>query len=686
MCNFTKLSSGVYELNYKDGKRGVLADWYPPKTDALIKMGEAEHLEKISGLAVKEISDGILITLPLAKKERIYGFGLQYFKQNQRGRTRFLRVNSDPVADTGESNAPVPYFVSSLSYALYIDTSKIVTVYCGSVARTESKAKLGEKSVHDGDFEYTPPSDTIEIFVRDKGVRLLAFFGGSMLECVRRYNLFCGGGVLPPKWELGFWHRVDGKYNAQNVIDEAAEFKRRSFPCDVIGLEPSWQQNVYPCSLTWNRELYSDPVGLKDRLSKMGMRINLWQHPYLSQKCPVYNDAKDYSSDYTVWGGLVPDLTTEKGRELLSKVWKDEQLPVSSGMKIDECDGSENTKFSWIFPPHAKFPGGDDGEEYRQKFGCLVQKLSDELYKAQGVRTYGLARASGGGAAPLPFALYTDLYDHRQFIRALINGSYSGMNFSPEVRSAESEEDWVRRFQTAALSPLSMLNGWCDSLRPWSYENSNGLIREALFLRMRLIPYLYTAYHKYETEGIPVFKAMNLQGDYDPEKMRNEYIAVCGYRKERPWDTFEDELDSQYMIGDDLLFAPLVAGEKEKIIYLPRGKWYDFFTGEEFAGGRFIKRAYKLGEIPLFACGGSIIPLFKSAMNTESQSNEIEAVVFGKGEARGEVYFDDGETFEYRDGKYTVISLYTSGKGKEKTAILENGYNADYKIKNWIYR
>ncbi|MBW7462492.1 ABC transporter substrate-binding protein, partial [Paenibacillus sepulcri] len=87
------------------------------------------------------------------------------------------------------------------------------------------------------------------------------FSGPALADAVSRYNLFCGGGVLPPKWGLGFWHRVPALFSAEEAMAEALEFRHRDYPCDVIGLEPGWHTRSYPATYEWDRERFPDPEG-----------------------------------------------------------------------------------------------------------------------------------------------------------------------------------------------------------------------------------------------------------------------------------------------------------------------------------------------------------------------------------------------------------------------------------------
>src|SRR6185437_5921641 len=142
-----------------------------------------------------------------------------------------------------------------------------------------------------------------------------------------------------------------------------------------------------------------------------------------------------------------------------------------SGFKLDECDNSDYTG-GWSFPDVSRFPSGLDGEQMHGVFGLRYQRALWQQFLERQQPTYNLVRSSGALATPYPFVLYSDLYDHRQFIRALVNSSFSGLLWCPEVRDARNEEDFIRRLQSVVFSPLAMINAWYVKNPPWKQLNS----------------------------------------------------------------------------------------------------------------------------------------------------------------------------------------------------------------------
>ena len=362
------------------------------KPEALTPLGVAgvaPRLEALHGLGepagfapppadIVTVHGRVVVALPLEEKEALFGLGLQFHRLNHRGRTRMLRVNSDPKEDTGETHAPVPLLISSRGFGVLVDSARIVSVYCGSSVRDDGRHPpvLRDRG-RDHDWEATPRSGIVEIVIPGPGAKIFVFAGPSPLDAVRRYVLYCGGGVLPPRWGLGFWHRVRTDATDRQAAQEGQEYRKRDFPCDVIGLEPGWHSKSYPCSYMWGADRFPHPAAFLEQMSSLGFRVNLWEHPYVSPHAEIYAALHPLSGSHTVWGGLAPDYTLPEAQRILAEQHDREHVSIGvSGYKIDECDGSELTGASWMFPAHATYPSGHDGEQVRQVYGLAMQRTT----------------------------------------------------------------------------------------------------------------------------------------------------------------------------------------------------------------------------------------------------------------------------------------------------------------------
>jgi len=663
----------------------------------LFSSGEAESFNDNSALPFKrkdiisrKTRRGFVIEIPIKNSEDFYGFGLQFHSFNHSGRRRFLKVNSDPVCNTGESHGPVPFYVSSAGYGLFVDTFRYVTFFLGTNGEKGSSKRINEPSskVHEEFSEQAlyalkraknKRRLIIEIPNSDGG-GLYFFEGPLMIDAVRRYNLFSGGGCLPPLWGLGNWYRMYGGADQEHVTKMAEYFRQNQIPISVIGLEPGWHSHSYSCSYKWNAGLFPKPDELIKRLSQYAYRVNLWEHAFVHPDAELYKKLEGKSGDYEVWDGLVPDFADSKAQEIFGgfhgKNFVDKGI---SGFKLDECDNSDFNSSSWSFPEVSSFPSGMDGEQMHSAFGLLYQKTIEKAFRDRNIRTFGEARSSGALAASSPFVLYSDLYDHRQFIRALANSGFSGLLWSPEVRSCVDVEDFIRRLQTVIFSPQALLNCWRIPNPPWFQTDikknladeqmpQSGeitvLARKYLELRMRFIPYLYSSFWRYRLEGLPPVRALVL--DYEKDERTHS-------------------IDDEYMFGDSLLVAPLLRGQSSREVYLPGGDWYDFWAHEKYTGNKSFTINAAIDIIPLFVKSGVILPLAEPLQHiTDDATFDITAYCFGGGGKKFTLYEDDGATLAHEKGKYNTLTLSQDAEGKVN--VTRQGIEKPrYSIKEWVF-
>jgi alpha-D-xyloside xylohydrolase len=615
------------------------------------------------------------LRFPLEKEEQIYGFGLNFKTVQQRGQILRLHVDHYGGNDNGRTHAPVPFFVSSKGYGVLINAARYIDVFVGTGVRVDSKnPAVAQDRNTDKTWSSQPYSDNLEMVIPAEGVDLVLFAGENMLDVVQRFNLYCGGGVLPPKWGLGFWHRTPTLFNETDIQTEINGFAEKDFPLDVVGLEPGWHSKSYPCTFEWDKTRYPNPAEFSTNMSQQGIHLNLWMNPYISPDGVLYDKLLPYSGTHTVWNGIVPDYTMPEAREIMQEHFAKNQLDIGvSGFKMDEVDGYDR----WLWPDAAQFPSGLDGEQMRQTYGLQMMTLTDEIYRKKNERTYGLIRAANAGSVSYPYVIYNDYYNHKDFITALVNSGFSGLLWTPEVRASRSGEEWLRRMQTTCFSPLAMINAWADGTKPWSFPEVYKQCREVAFLRMQLLPYLYSTFADYHFNGTPPFRAMNLEAGFgsDVETVDKDFDAT-----ENPYsEALKKEVKDQYMMGEFLLVAPLFNMESERKVILPKGNWYDFYTGEYVGNGEIISVSPGLDKIPVFAKDGAIIPMIQKIRQTSEWVKNIplEIRVYGNAAGKFILYDDDGTTFDFEKGEFTTKML----KVENRKGNIEDLHNSE----NWSY-
>jgi alpha-D-xyloside xylohydrolase len=231
---------------------------------------------------------------------------------------------------------------------------------------------------------------------------------------------------------------------------------------------------------------------------------------------------------------------------------------------------------------------------------------------------------------------------------------FSGLLWTPEVREAGTPEELIRRLQSVVFSPLAMINAWYLRNPPWKqvnraennaghfsegWESVEAKCREILELRMKFIPILNAAFVRYHREGLPPFRALVMDYPDDPQT---------------------HAVDDEYLMGDNLLVAPVIvgsrgrgrpettsgpastSGQSVRQVYLPEGDWYDFWTGARHTGRQQITVSVPLEHIPLFVKAGAVLPLAAPTLSTDDPAAwNLTALVFGDGRRPATLFEDD---------------------------------------------
>lgn len=634
-----------------------------PNTEALSQLPKVSFPLNQDDISAS-LSDGkVYLRFPLEKEEQLYGLGLNFKSVNRRGSILTLHSDHFGGEDNGRNHAPVPFYISSRGYGVLVDVARYITVYAGTAVRVDAKhpPELQDRNT-DKNWIEKPYSDAVEMLVPVQGAEVYVFAGPTPMNVVQRYNLMNGGGYLPPKWVLGFTQAIPTLYTQADIVKEVKEFEEHHFPLWHMVVDCGWQSMTYPSTFEWDKQRFPDPKAFIDALAKEGVKANLWFHPYVSPASSLYPKIKPYTGSHTVWNGVVPDFSMPEARQIFKEHFLENHIDIVAGFKIDEVDGFD----FWLWPDVATFPSGLTGEQMRQLYGIFVQQMTGEWFKEKNQRTYGLVRASNAGSSSFPYVIYNDYYNHKDYITALINSSFIGVLWNPEVRTSKTAEEWVRRMQTACFSPMAFLDAWEGDVRPWSFPEVEKAVNDVVNLRMQLLPYIYNAFAQYHFEGIPPFRAMNLVEGFGFKSTTREGKLDA---TENPYAmSIREDIKDQYMMGDAILVAPVFTGEKSRKVYLPAGKWYDFYTGALAGENQEIEITATLDKIPLFVKDGAIIPMIPAQLKapTPEQKLPLELRHYGHSEGSLSLYDDDGSTFDYEKGAFSItkFSVTKNAKGQ----------------------
>jgi alpha-glucosidase/alpha-D-xyloside xylohydrolase len=308
------------------------------------------------------------------------------------------------------------------------------------------------------------------------------------------------------------------------------------------------------------------------------------------------------------------------------------------------------------------------------------------------VRPYALHRNAYAGMQRYASFLWSgDVYSTWETLKthipialntALTGMPYWGTDIGGFVPTPEfTAELYLRWFQFGAFCPLFRCHGRAWKLRlPWGWNtgdtgpteinNYRGaalpdssqlhdarvetICRKYLELRYRMLPYLYSTVRECAATGMPIMRALWLHFPDDPK------AVVC---------------PDEYLFGKNLLVAPVVEkGATMRTVYLPRGVWYDYWTGERMDGGREIIRSVDLETIPLYVRAGSILPLGPVKQFTSQKVNApLSVQIYPGTDASFLLYEDDGSSFNYRQGEWMGIQMTWNEAARKLTLQLAPG-------------
>lgn len=563
-----------------------------------------------------------------APDEAFSGFGESFTRLDKRGQ-RPLMWNFDAFgAESQRAYKNIPLYVSSRGYGVLVDSG----------APLEFDVCQSTHSV-------------VQILVPDDVMDYYVMAGPAPSEVLDRYDRLTGRPSLPPKWAFGTWISsgfcVDSR---ERVLARARTIRERGIPCDVLHLDTYWQSDGHWSDMRWDPVNFPDPEGMLAELAEMGFKVCLWMNPYISHLSPAFREAADagyllrdpqgeaYVAD--CWHGSFPacgivDFTHPGAVEWFKGLLRPLLRQGVAAFKTDFAEG---------VPADAVAANGMSGTDLHNVYTLLFNDAVVDVTREVNGHELVWARSSylGGQRHSAQWGgdTYTSYAAMGSTIRGGLAHGLSGVPFwshdAGGFTGRPADDLYVRWTQFGALSPLLRLHG-TTTREPWEFPEVEEQAVAALRLRYRLMPYLYSAAVEAARTGAPMMRALCVDHPDDP-------VA---------W-----QADLQYLLGHDLLVAPMTGPEGVRQVYLPRGRWVDYWTGEVLDGARYVRVAKPLGQIPLFARYGALIPV-QEQRDTVDVPAEIALVAFGSGGGSAEIHDADGVTVAVatRDGDVLRVAV-----------------------------
>jgi len=570
----------------------------------------------------------------LAFDECIYGLGERFIKLNKVGQTIDLNMMESLGTTTPRAYKNVPFFVSNKGYGVYFNHSCLMTYWVGSMSAT--------------DIQVAAEDDFLDFYV----------IAGSIKEVLARYTDITGKGALPPKWSFGFWQSKISYSSAKETLDIARTLRERGIPCDVIHLDTYWFKDDWYCDLEFAKERFPDPKAYMEEMAKLGIKICLWQLPYIPEGSKLFADLKAVGGFVKRADGEIYDLgfcltPGFKGVVGVIDFTNPEAVRVySDALRRLFRIGAKaiKTDFGEFAPLDGVYHDGTPGHRMHNLYPLLYNRVVWPLTKEETGDGIVWARSAWAGNQRYPLHWGGDNSPNFDNICPELAGGLSfglsGFQFwSQDIggfMGLTSDKLLIRWMQWGMFMSHARIHG-VGNREIYKFEpETERICRDYIRLRYRLLPYIYGSAMKCVEESLPMLRALVVEYQDDPNV----------------WN-----LGDEYLFGDSLLVAPIFTEEGRRKVYLPQGTWTDWWSKDRIAGPCWIDVEADIETIPLYVREGGIIsmgPVMSYVDEARTEKIELWVSPF-EGDGRS--------TFRVPVNDELIDVEYVAANGKHTVAI-----------------
>ncbi|KGP71552.1 glycoside hydrolase family 31 protein [Pontibacillus yanchengensis] len=603
--------------------------------------------EQDKGMGYHETGD-VICYKEMHQHDRFYGFGEKSGFLDKHGES-YTMWNTDVYAPHNPETDPlyqsIPYFMTlrnGKAHGIFFDNSY--------------KSTFDMKSESDH-YSFKAEGGELDYYV---------FVGPTPKKVLEQYTHITGRMTIPPKWAIGY-HQSRYSYESEQEVREIAKtFVDKNIPLEVIYLDIHYMDEYRV--FTFNKDQFPNPKQMISDLKDIGIRIVPIVDPGV-KKDPEYETYQEgiredhfckyiegdvYTGD--VWPGesAFPDFTDEPTR-----TWWANKHKYYADLGIEGIwnDMNEPAVFNETKTMDTTVMHKNDGNpathrELHNLYGLQMGKATFEGMKQHlnGKRSFLLTRAGFAGVQRYASVWTGDnrsFWEHLQMsLPMCMNLGVSGVPFTgPDVGgfAHDSNGELLTRWtQVGAFTPYFRNHSAIGTLyqEPWQFgEEYEAIIKKYIQLRYQWLPQLYMLFQNAHETGSPVMRPLFL---------------------EYPGDTKTYNLNDQFMIGDNVVIAPIMQPEvTDRAVYLPEGDWVDYFTGEQYKGSTYHLIHAELDTLPIFVKQGTFIAHSPSRQSTMVEQGELQVHVYAGQEGIYEsyVYEDDGETYQYEQSNYLKLPI-----------------------------
>ncbi|GAA4510169.1 alpha-xylosidase [Actinoallomurus oryzae] len=554
--------TGPWRVEFSAGGRVLTGNG--AKSTALMETPDGDHIRE---------------QLDLGVGHHVYGLGERFGPLVKNGQSVDI-WNADGGTASEQAYKNVPFLLTDAGYGVFVD--------------------------HPGHVSFEVASENVartQFSVAGQTMRYLIVHGPAPKDILRRYTALTGRPARLPDWSFGLWLSTSftTSYDEETVTGFIDGMAERDLPLSVFHFDTFWMREFHWCDFEWDPRTFPDPRGMLERLRARGLRICVWINPYIAQRSKLFAEGKARgfllkrpNGDVWQWDKWQPGLAVVDFTDPAAREWYAAKLEALLDMGVD-CFKSD---FGERIPTDVVYHDGSDPERMHNYYTYLYNETVFELLRKR--RGEGeavlFARSATAGSQAFPVHWGGDCESTFEAMAENLRGGLSlGLSgfgyWSHDIGGFEGTPDpalFKRWIAFGLLSSHSRLHGSSSYRVPWLFdEEAVDVLRAFTRLKARLMPYLQGVAREAYGQGLPMMRAMVLEFPGDP--------AVT-------------HLERQYMLGGDLLVAPVFSADGEVDYYVPEGTWTHVLTGEPVAGGRWVRERHGFSSVPLLARPGSVIP------------------------------------------------------------------------------
>jgi len=546
---------------------------------------------------------------------------------------------------------------------MWLPTSASGSVELEANKEYEVSAKGGPGGVQ---LAVRPPQDTTT-FRSEVGqaIDYYFFYGPELNGVIADYRQLTGEAPLFPKWAYGYLQCRERYHSQQEILDTAAEFRKRKIPVDALIQDWQYWGKYGWSAMKFDEQYYPRPKEMMDQLhaQDLHMLISIWSK--FGEDTDVYKRMK-------AQGLLIP-----------GEVWTDFFNPaaqttfwseLNKGIFQDGMDGwwmdASEPEFD-VLKGKQTFLGS--GESVRNAYPLYVTKAIYEGQRAttDRKRVVILTRSAFAGqqrnaASSWSGDITGDWITLQRQVPAGLSFSMSGIPYwttdiggffrpKDQYTSDAYHEVLIRWFEYGAFCPIFRVHGYVSNAELWNYGPTvENILTQYDELRYRLMPYIYSAAWGVTNKGETLMRALPLEFSSDP-----------GARA----------VSDQFMFGSSLLINPVTTeGATQRTVYLPAGSdWVDFWTGKRMKGGQSITADAPIEKMPIYVKSGSIVAFGPRAESASAKADPIDLRIYAGADGDFTLYEDEGDNYDYEHGSYSVIPIHWDDKAETITVGNRHG-------------